>query len=101
MNGYQLVVILFALFVLALSLWAIVAVAKSPTVTRKPLWIIGSLCGFVGLGINWTAGDDLALVFGIVIPVIQVFKILPAGPVIIKTGFPFIALVALVKAYDV
>lgn len=97
MNVYQIIVVICGLIVSAISIFAVIVIARSPYFTRKPLWIIGSLVGFLGLGISWTSPDDLVLLFGISIPVISVFKVLPSGPVIVKIFFPFIAIVALIR----
>lgn len=94
MNLYQILVLAFALFVTGITLWAIAAVVKSPDLRFKPLWIIGSLFGVVGLGINWTAPDDLTFLFGVWIPVVTVFKV-ATGEIIVKAGIPIIAVVAL------
>jgi hypothetical protein len=98
MSASQLVVLVFALFVAVLSLSSVVAIIRSPHMRAKPLWIIGSLFGFIGLGMSWTSSSDLFLLFGVTVPVVMIFKVLPAGPVIVKTGFPFVAAVALAKA---
>lgn len=97
MNVYQIIVVIFGLIVSAISIFSVIVIVRSPYFTRKPLWIIGSLFGFLGLGISWTSPDDLILLFGISIPVINVFKVLPSGPVIVKTFFPFVAIVALIR----
>ena len=54
----------------------------------------------MGLGIDWSAPDDLILLFGVTIPVVMVFKVLVTGHVYVKTGFPIIAIVALIKIYS-
>jgi hypothetical protein len=97
-NGYQLTVLLFALLVSAICLWATIVIIRSPRLRFKPLWIIGSLFGFVGLGIDWTAPDDIVFLFGISIPVVTMFKLAATGHVIVKTGFPVVAAVALAEA---
>jgi membrane protein implicated in regulation of membrane protease activity len=55
------------------------------------------LFGFIGLGIDWTTPDDLILLIGVSIPVVNVFTVLATGQTIIKTGFPIIAVAALIK----
>ena len=60
------------------------------------LWVIGSLVGFVGLGVDWSQPDDVYLLFGITVPV--VWTIAVDGHLIVKTGFPIDAAVALVEA---
>ncbi len=99
MNVYQLLVVAFALAVVGLSGWAIVAIIRSKTLRWKPLWIVGSLLGTVGLGINWSQPDDVIVLVGLMIPPLMVFKILPLGPVLVKTGLPVIAMIALGKIY--
>ena len=54
----------------------------------------------MGLGISWNAPDDLTLLFGLQIPVVMVFYVLPAGPLIVKAMFPFIAAAALIKKHS-
>ena len=97
MTGYQLLVSLFGLICLALSIWAIWCVAKSK-VRHKAAWIIGSLFGFVGFGLNWTRPNDLILLLGVQIPPVMVFEVLATHVVIVKVQFPIVALVALGKS---
>lgn len=97
MNGYQVCVALFAAFVIAVSLWSIVVVVRSPAFRFKPLWIIGCLAGFVGLGLDWTYPGDLIILVGVTIPVVMVLKTV-TGHVLVKTGLPIVAAVALSKA---
>jgi hypothetical protein len=59
---------------------------------------VGSLFGFVGVGLNWTQPDDLILLFGVQIPPVVVFKVLATQFVIVKAQFPIVALVALGKS---
>jgi len=100
MNAYQVVELSLALIVSAISIYAVVSVIRSPDFRRKPVWIVGCLFGFMGLGISWNAPDDLTLLFGLQIPVVTVFYILPAGPLIVKAMFPFIAAAALIKKHS-
>ena len=60
--------------------------------------MIGCLFGFVGFGIDWTTPDDVIILFGITIPVVMVFKVVAKGQMIVKTGFPIVSVVALIKA---
>jgi len=99
MNGSQVFVALFAMLVAALSLWSVIVVVRSPVLTLKPLWVIGCLFGFVGFGIDWTTPDDVIILFGITIPVVMVFKVVATGQIIVKTGFPIVSVVALIKAH--
>jgi hypothetical protein len=97
MSGYQLLVTLFGLISLAVSGCAIWCVVKS-RIRYKAAWIIGSLLGFVGLGLNWTKPDDLILLFGVQIPPVMVFKVFATQFVIVKVQFPIVALLALGKS---
>ena len=97
MNGYQLFVSFFGLLSVAVSAWGVWSVAKAE-MRCKPVWNLHCLFGFIGFGINWTDPEKLILVFGVAIPPISVFKVLPTGPVIVKMLFPVIALVALGKS---
>jgi len=72
MNGLQIIMLLFSLIAVGVDVYAIVAIVRSPALKYKPLWIIGSLFGFLGLGINWTNPNDIVFEFGIQIPVFQV-----------------------------
>lgn len=98
MNGSQIFVALFAVVVAAISLWSVIAVVRSRALKFKPLWVIGCLFGFIGFGIDWTTPDDVIILFGITLPVVMVFKVVATGQIIVKTGFPIISVIALVKA---
>ena len=100
MNVYQLLVVVFAAACLGSSGWAVVAIVRSKTLRFKPVWIVGSLLGTVGLGINWSQPDDIILLVGLMIPPVMVAKVLPFGSVLVKTGLPVIAMVALGKIYS-
>jgi acetoacetyl-CoA reductase len=95
MNASQLFVLLFALLAIAIDLWAIVVVVRTPNVRYRLLWIIGSLVGLIGFSIDWTQPDDIYLMFGIMVPVVWVGIL--GSHVIVKTGFPIIAAVALAE----
>lgn len=97
MNGSQIFVLIFAMLAVAISLWSIVVVIRSPGFKLKPLWLIGCLFGFMGVGINWTTPDDIIMLFGVTIPVVIVFKVMATGQVILQAGFPVVSVVALVK----
>lgn len=99
MNGSQIFVLLFAILVATISFWSVIVVIRSPTLTLKPLWVIGCLFGFVGFGIDWTTPYDVIILFGITIPVVMVFKVVATGQVIVKTGFPIVSAVALISAH--
>lgn len=100
MNTDQLIVLAFASAVILTILWTIWAIVRSSDLRLKPLWIAGSLFGFVGLGINWTKPDDLALLFGVMVPAVTGFTVLATGQTIIKAGFPIVAVAALIKIYS-
>ena len=91
---------IFVLFLLAAAITmvvAIVTIIRSRHLRYKPLWLIGSLFGFVGLGIDWTIADDLYLQMGIQIPILNLQYFPPVEGMVLKTLFPVIALVAIVK----
>lgn len=94
MTGYQLTVAFFGLISVATSGWAVWCVARSK-IRYKMAWIIGSLLGFVGFGINWTKPDDLIWLFGIQIPPIAIFEVLATQVVMVKAMFPIGAVFAL------
>lgn len=98
MSAGQIFVGSFAALVAVISLWSMIVVVRSPAFKLKPLWVIGCLIGFVGLGIDWTTPGDVIILFGITVPVVWVFKIMATGQVIVKTGFPIVSVVVLVKA---
>lgn len=97
LNVFQLIVLLCSVFSALLSLTAIWMVIRSPDLKLKPLWILGSLIGFVGLGINWTVPDDIVLQFGFSIPPVRIFKILANDHVVVQALFPIVALLAILK----
>jgi hypothetical protein len=99
MGGSQVFVGVFAIVSVALSVAAIWRVAKTPGVSYKALWMVGSLFGFVGAATSWSAPGDLYLEFGIQIPVIMILTF-PDGGTILKTMFPFVAVAALVKCHS-
>ncbi len=98
MNGYQAFIVLFATMIAVISVWSIIVVARSDCFRFKALWCLGCLVGFVGFGINWTRPNDIILLFGFTVPVFMVFKIIATGQVVVKTGFPVVSVVALVKS---
>jgi hypothetical protein len=97
MTGYQLVVVVCGLVSLAASVWAIWCVAKSG-IRYKPAWIIASLVGVIGLGVNWTRPDDIFLVFGVQIPPVMIVQMLATKFVFVKVMFPIGAVLALGKS---
>jgi membrane-bound ClpP family serine protease len=98
-NGSQIFVLVFAILVAALSIWAVVAVIRSPKMRHKPAYIIGSLIGFIGIGINWTAPDGLVFIFGISIPPISIRGSVATGQLLVRASFPLVALMALMIVY--
>ena len=98
MNAFQIIVLLFGLVSVGIAGWAIVAIYRSTVLKWKWLWIVGSLVGFVGLGINWTKPDDIFLEFGIQIPVWQVVYFAQSHEVTVKIMFPIIAVIALFES---
>jgi hypothetical protein len=99
MSGVQIFVGVFAIVSVALSVLAIWRVATS-SLSYKLFWIIGSAFGFVGVAADFGHSGDLYLQFGIQIPVIMIFWLLPGGGPIVKAMFPFIAAAALVKRHS-
>jgi hypothetical protein len=99
MSGSQVFVGLFAVVSAALSVVAIWRVATS-RVGYKPLWIVGSAFGFVGVATDFGHSSDLYLQFGLQIPVVMIFWVLPSGGPILKAMFPVVAVAALVKCHS-
>jgi hypothetical protein len=92
----QIFVGLFAIVSIAAGVAAIWRVVKTPGLGYKPLWIAGSLFGFVGVATPWSAQGDLYLQFGIQIPVILILAF-PGGGTILKAMFPLVAAAALIR----
>jgi hypothetical protein len=99
MGGSQVFVGVFAIVSVAFSAAAIWRVAMG-RIGHKPLWIIGSAFGFVGVATDFGHSGDLYLQFGLQIPVVRMFWVLPAGGPVLKAMFPFIAVAALVKCHS-
>lgn len=97
MTGYQFVVAVLGLISLAVSVWAIWCVAKSG-IRYKPAWIIASLVGVVGLGVNWSSPDDLLLRFGLQVPPVMIVQMLATKFVFVKVMFPIGAVLAIGKS---
>ena len=95
MSGSQIFVVVFAMVSLAVSILAIWRVARASGVRYKPLWIVGSLFGFVGVATRFDTTDDLYLQFGIQIPVLMWMTFSDGS--ILKALFPLVAAIALVK----
>jgi hypothetical protein len=98
MNGYQIAVVIFAILSLSVSAAAILSIIRTKEMRFKPAWVIGSLVGWIGLGINWTAPDNIYLLFGLLVPPVMMFQTIAAGTIVVKTGFPFIAAATLVNS---
>jgi hypothetical protein len=96
-GGTQIFVIAFALASAVVSLLAVWRVAKAEGLTYKWLWIAGSLFGFTGFATTFDPPGDLYLQFGIQIPVLMIWRV-GGGTVVLKALFPFVALIALVRA---
>ena len=99
MSGSQLFVGIFAIVSVAVSALAIWRVATASGVRYKPLWIVGSLFGFVGFATNLSSPGDLYLQFGIQIPVLLIWGT-GNGDILLKTLFPVVASVALVRFHS-
>lgn len=99
MSVVQIFVGIFAIVSVTLSALAIWRVATS-SFNYKLLWIIGSAFGFAGFAADFGHSGDLYLQFGIQVPVIMIFWVLPGGGPIVKAMFPIIAVAALVKSYS-
>jgi hypothetical protein len=97
LNAFQLIVLVFALLSVGTCLAAIWMVIKCPNLRLKWLWIVGSLIGFVGFGINWTVPDDIILKFGFSILPIGVFRVPANGYIVVDALFPIVALLAILK----
>lgn len=100
MSGSQIFVCIFAAVSVAVSGMAIWLVAKTPEVKYRPLWILGSLLGFVGFATDLRADTDLYLQFGIQIPVLMLWKTIGSDHVILKVLFPVVGAAALVKFHS-
>ncbi len=96
MSVTQIFVALFAIVSIGVTVAAIWRVAKTPGLGYKPLWIIGSLFGFVGVATSWSAPGDLYLQFGIQIPVILI-SAFPGGGTILTAMFPLVAVAVLIR----
>lgn len=93
---FQLIFVGFTLACVVTCLGALIAIWKSKELTWKPLWAIGALVGFVGLGIDWNSADDLWIQVGLQIPVYS-FMVFSDGNAAVKSLFPVIALVAIIR----
>ena len=101
MTANFILVLIFGVFVALVSVAAVIVVVRSPIFRRKPLWIIGSLIGFIGLGATSDPSSHIYLLFGVTLPVVLISKVTFGGAWIVKTGFPFVAMVALGKRFPI
>lgn len=91
---YQVVFAVFTVVCIVICVWALIAIWRSQELRWKPAWALGSLFGFFGLGIDWTAADDLLLQIGLQIPVFHL-AIFSDGSTAAKSLFPVVGLVAI------
>jgi hypothetical protein len=99
MSGSQIFVGIFAFVSVIVSASAIWRVATASGITYKPLWIAGSLFGFVGFATSLSHPTDLYLQFGIQVPVLTMWMT-GSGDLILKALFPVVAVAALIKAHS-
>jgi hypothetical protein len=98
MSGSLLFTAGFAIVSVVVSASAIWRVARASGVTYKPLWMFGCLFGFVGFATTWSPAGDLYIQVGIQIPVVLIWT--TGGGTILKTLFPVVAAVALVRFHQ-
>jgi hypothetical protein len=97
MGASQVLVITFAVASAAVSVAAVWRVARAPALRYKVLWIVGSLFGFAGFATTIAPPGDLIFQFGDQEPVHIILRV-GGGTVVLKALFPFVAVVALVRA---
>jgi|SRR5215217_6835591 len=98
MSGTQGFTGFFAIVSLAVSAAAIWRVARAPAFRYKPLWIAGSLFGFVGFATDLSVPGDLYFQIGVQVPVIIIWWI-ASGHIVLKALFPIVAVAALVQVH--
>jgi hypothetical protein len=91
----QVVVVVTALLSAFLSGYGVWASARAKSVRGKPLWIAGSLFGFVGVGPVFGLEGDSMFNFGIQIPVVAASW--GNGIFAMRAMVPIIVIVAIVK----
>lgn len=96
MNGSAVFVGAFALSAVALCGVAILRIIRAEHLTRKPLWLIASLVGFVGFGVDPGTPGDLLFHIGVQVPPIQGRWSSVEG-LWLKAMFPIGALIVLMK----
>ena len=100
MSGSQIFVLIFAILSVAVSAVAVWLAVKAPDLRFKPLWIIGSLFGFVGFATNFGSAGDLYLQVGVQIPVISV-RWSGRGDTSVFALFPALAAATLAKLHSI
>ena len=98
MNGSQVFVGIFAVISVIVSGFAVWRLATTSHVKYKPLWIVGSLFGFVGFATPFSTLGDLYLQLGIQIPVVWVLWS-GNGDTAVFALFPVLAVAALAKLH--
>ena len=101
MGALQIFMLLCGCAALVVTVWAIWSIVKTPDLQKKPLWIIGSLFAFVGFSINWTSPENLYFWIGVRIPFFSIFTFVGSGQWLVQIGCPIIAVVALMKTYQI
>ncbi|MFN3726916.1 MAG: hypothetical protein ACK4SZ_11500 [Allosphingosinicella sp.] len=96
----QIFVSIYAIAAIGVSALAIWRVVTSSAANYKPLWVVGSLFGFVGFATSLNASSDLYLQFGVQIPVISIIWVSGGEGIVLKALFPLVAVVALVKFHS-
>ena len=76
-------------------LTAIVLIWRSRWLSRRWLWTLGSLFGFIGFGLNWSTGA-WAILFGASLLGAQATKAGPFAPWILSFFVPIVAIVVIV-----
>lgn len=99
MSWTQVFLVIFSIASVVVSVYAIWCVSRASEVTYKPLWIIGSLFGFLGFATTFNSPGDLYLQVGIQIPVLSIFWV-GTGETVLKAMFPVVAIVAIVKCHS-
>jgi len=93
MSATQVFVGVWAIASVVICLLAVWRVATTSKISYKPLWIIGSLFGFVGFATTLNTPGDLHMDVGIQVPVLLIWT--ANGGLSLKAMFPLVAAVAL------
>lgn len=99
MNFTQMVLLILAITSAAISVLAIILVIKSKEMKRKWLWVVGCLSGNFGYKANWTSPDNIFFWLGVEFPPAS-SAVFVNGDIFMKAGMPVIALVAIVRSYQ-